>query len=409
LYFISDIVRSFLFLYKIKEYNYNDYFEKDNLKVSDDELPIYSILLPVRDEQYFVLKKLLKSIYNLDYPKNKLDIKFVVDEYDEKTIAVGRKLLKKFNFSLIIVPDYRIKSKPLSCNYALRFVKGKYLTIYDAEDRPEKYQLKKVIQKFNELSDDYVCLQASLNFYNKYRNFLTYCFSIEYSMWFDFTIRTIEEFGSFFPLGGTSNHFKTDKLLELGKWDGFNVTEDAELGIRIAKAKYKVSYIKSITEEECPISIYAWIKQRTRWIKGFMQTFCEYIFLKKPIFVKSKINFKPIRKLKIFDIITFNLFIMMSFFFFISILVIILNLTILKNIHYFSFLIFMSYFNIIYLLLMTYISFIVISIKNKIKFNTIYFIFFPFYWLLHYIAGIIAFYSLMFNPFYWSKTKHGNK
>lgn len=407
LYFISNIVRSFLFLYGIKKYNYDDYFKKDNLRISDDKLPFYTILLPVRDEQYFVLRNLLKSIYNLDYPKEKLDIKFVVDENDEQTINVGKELLKEFNFDLIIVPDYRIKSKPLSCNYALKFAKGKYLTIYDAEDRPEKYQLKKAIQKFNELSNDYVCLQASLNFYNKYKNFLTYCFSIEYSMWFDFTIRTIDKFGSFFPLGGTSNHFKTDKLLELGKWDGLNVTEDAELGIRIARAGYKVSYLNSITEEECPITMYTWIKQRTRWIKGFMQTFCEYVFFKKPICIKSNINFKPIRKLKLFDIITFNLFIMMAFFFFISILVIFLNSGILVNINNFKILTFIGYFNIFYLLLMAYGSFIVSAIKNKLEFNIFYFIFFPFYWILHYAAGTKAFYSLITNPFYWSKTKHG--
>ncbi|HSQ98080.1 MAG TPA: glycosyltransferase [Rickettsiales bacterium] len=300
LYFLNNIIKSFLFLYQIKEYNYKDSYEKNVSNLPDNQLPIYTILLPVRDEKYSILKNLLISVYNLDYPKEKLDIKFVVDENDIKTINVGKTLLKEFNFDLIIVPDSKIKSKPISCNYALKFIKGKFLTVYDAEDRPEKYQLKKVIEKFNNLDEDYICLQASLNFYNKYRNFITYCFSIEYSMWFDYTIRTIEKFGSFFPLGGTSNHFKSEKLLELGKWDGLNVTEDAELGIRIARAGYKISYIKSITEEECPISIYSWIKQRTRWIKGFMQTFSEYIFCKKPICIKSNIDFKPISEMIFF-------------------------------------------------------------------------------------------------------------
>ena len=164
----------------------------------------------------------------------------------------------------------------------MNFIKGKYLVIFDAEDRPEKYQLKKALKKFNELDEKYICLQASLNFYNKYDNFITYCFSMEYSMWFDFTIRTITKYGTFFPLGGTSNHFKVKELFEIGKWDGYNMTEDAELGVRIAKAGYKIAYLNSITSEECPKTIYAWIKQRTRWIKGFMQTFCEHLFFKKP-------------------------------------------------------------------------------------------------------------------------------
>lgn len=409
LYFLNNIIKSFLFLYKFKEYNYDDYFKKDNLKLHEENLSIYTILLPVRDEKYSVLNNLLISIYNLDYPKQKLDIKFIVDEDDVKTIDIGKRLLKRFNFDLIIVPDSRIKSKPMSCNYALKFIKGEFLTIYDAEDRPEKYQLKKAIEKFSNLDEKYVCLQASLNFYNKYRNFLTYCFSIEYSMWFDFTIKTISRFGSFFPLGGTSNHFKTKELLELGKWDGFNVTEDAELGIRIAKAGYKISYLNSITEEECPISIYPWIKQRTRWIKGFMQTFCEYMFFKKPICIKSKIQFKPIRKIGFLNIITFNVFIMMSFFFFISMIFFLFHLNTLNSLTNVELLIMLGYVNIIFLILMVYASFIIITIKNKMIFNLIYFIFFPLYWVIHYFAGIRAFYYLIANPFHWSKTKHGNK
>ena len=415
LYFFTNIVKAFLFLYSVKSYNYNDYFEKVDLSINDEDLPIYTILLPVRDETHPVLNSLLKSIYELDYPKDKLDIKFVVDENDIKTIKVGKKLLKKFNFDLVIVPDFKVKSKPLSCNYALNFIKGKYLVIFDAEDRPEKYQLKKALKRFNELDEKYICLQASLNFYNKYDNFITYCFSIEYSMWFDFTIRTITKYGTFFPLGGTSNHFKVKELFEIGKWDGYNMTEDAELGVRIAKAGYKIYYLNSITNEECPKTIYAWIKQRTRWIKGFMQTFCEHLFFKKPKTINSNLKFKNIRQLQFFDIITFDIFIMMSFLFFLSIISILINHNMFMkimdlNLIYLSkLLIFISYFNFFSLILMNYISFITIIIKNKLKFKLLYFIFSLFYWILHYVAGIRAFYYFVKSPFYWSKTKHGKK
>ena len=282
-YLFTDLIKILLFLIGICTNNTANYYKKDTLKLKDDELPIYTILLPVRNEKDFVLQNLLKSIYNLKYPQDKLDIKLIVDNDDINTIEIAKKLLEKFNFDLIIVPEYKVKSKPMSLNYALKFAKGKFLTIYDAEDRPEKYQLRKAIEKFNKLDENTVCLQASLNFYNKHENILSYYFSIEYSMWFDYTLNSINKFATFFPLGGTSNHFRTEKLIEVGGWDGYNMTEDAELGVRLAKANYKISTFDSITEEECPTTIISWLKQRSRWLKGFAQTFCEHLLLSRPI------------------------------------------------------------------------------------------------------------------------------
>ena len=405
LYLISSAIKIFLFFTGIIKYNKEEYFKPDSLK--DTDLPLYSILLPVRKEKEFVMRNLLTSIYNFDYPKDKIDIKLIIDNDDEETIKIGKKLLNDFKFDLIIVPHSKTSSKPTSCNYALKFVKGKYLTIYDAEDRPEKYQLKKSIEKFNELDENYICLQASLNYYNKYENFLTYSFSIEYSMWFDFTIKAISKFANFFPLGGTSNHFKTDKLIELGGWDGYNVTEDAEIAVRIVKAGYKVSVLNSITEEEAPITIKSWIKQRTRWIKGFMQTFCEHSMSNKPIATRSKFNFKNIFKLKFVDILIYFTFVSMSFLFFILIVAIFFNHIIILHLMKFKYLNFIIYFNLLSFFFMIYGASAIIIYKNKLKFKPIYFIFSPFYWFLHYLASFRALISLIKTPFYWAKTEHG--
>lgn len=419
-YFITNIVKILLFSYGVMIYKYRAYYRKDKLE-SNTDFPIYSILLPVRDEEEFVLSNLLRSITNLDYPKEKMDIKLIVDEDDTKTISHCQNLLKKYSFDLVVVPILsKVKSKPMSCNYALKYIKGEYLTIYDAEDRPEKYQLKKSLQRFRELGEDYVCLQASLNYYNKYDNYLSYCFSIEYSMWFDFTLPALSKVSNFFPLGGTSNHFRVDKLLEIGGWDGYNVTEDAELGLRIARAGYRIGTINSITEEECPISIGAWLKQRTRWIKGFIQTSCEHIMLKKPIGINAiraakekehpnpqPIRFKPISKLNIMDIITFYIFIGMSFFFFISIFAILFNDFIILKRYNLNYLKYLLIFNTFSIFIMLYGAFISTVIKNKLKFKIFYFIFFPLYWTLHYIAAVRALYFIVKKPFYWAKTKHG--
>lgn len=407
IYFITDILKTLLFFNGVKFYSRNKYFEKDDLNIPDEDLPIYSILLPVRKEKDFVMRNLLKSIYNLDYPKEKLDIKLIVDQNDESTLEIAKLLSNDFKFDLIVVPPSNINSKPMSCSYALKFVKGKYLTIYDAEDRPEKYQLKKAVSKFNKLDKNYVCLQASLNYYNKYENFLSYCFSIEYSMWFDFTTTPITKYAAFFPLGGTSNHFKTEKLIELGGWDGYNVTEDAEVAVRIAKAGYKISTLDSITEEEAPITINAWLKQRTRWIKGFMQTFCEHTMLSKPIGIKSNIKFKRIFELRIFDILIYFTFIAMSFLFFILIFAVFFNHVIILQLREFKYLNFMINFNLFTFFFMIYGASLIVIYKNKLKFKPLYFICSPFYWFLHYIASFRAIISLIRSPFYWAKTEHG--
>lgn len=411
IYLFTDLIKTILFAIGVCCNNISKYYEKDGLTIKDEDLPIYTILLPVRKEKEFVLNNLLHSIYNLEYPKNKLDIKLIVDNDDNKTISVAKNLNKNFDFDLVIVPTHKTKSKPISCNYALNYAKGKFLTIYDAEDRPEKYQLRKAVEKFNKLDSKVICLQASLNYYNKYTNFLSYCFSIEYSMWFDFTIHSINKFTAFFPLGGTSNHFKTEKLIELGGWDGYNMTEDAEISVRIVKAGYKIFVLNSITEEECPITIQSWLKQRTRWFKGFMQTFCEHILIKRPIasinVVNNKKKFSKISNLSLTNIMIFHIFISMSFFFFISLLVICYNNIIFSQFNESHLLNILAKINIILLIIITYVSFIVICVKNHIKFHFKYFIFFPFYWCLHYIAGIRALYYLITTPFYWSKTEHG--
>jgi len=399
----NNAVKAYLFLWGSMVHNYQKYFEKYELDISDNELPTYSILLPVRHEGKNVLKSLLTSIYDLDYPKDRLDVKLIIDADDVETIGIGKELNDEFDFDLIIVPETSIKSKPISCNYALDFVEGKFVTIYDAEDRPERYQLKKAVECFCKLGEEYICLQASLNYYNKYHNFITYCFSIEYSMWFDFTIRAIPKFASFFPLGGTSNHFKTAALLEIGKWDGYNVTEDAEIAIRIVKAGYRISCLNSITEEECVITIPAWIRQRTRWIKGFMQTFIEHSVFKKPIAVETNVEFKLVMKIGIFNIMIFIVFIAFSFWFFLSTLMLLFDGVILRQNQHTPFV----YFNIISLFIMIYGSLIFIVIKNKIKPRIMYLIFFPMYWILHYVAMCTALYELMNRPFFWDKTTHG--
>ena len=238
----------------------------------DTSLPSYTILVPMYREAA-VLPGLVRGLGDLDYPRRLLDIKLVVEEDDLETVAAARALRDgDVPFEIIEVPPGGPRTKPKAANYALAFARGEYLVVYDAEDRPERDQLKKAVATFRASSRHTACLQARLNFYNADHNWLTRMFALDYALWFDALLPGLDRIGVPMPLGGTSNHFRTSVLRDIGGWDAFNVTEDADIGIRLSQLGYRVSMLDSTTFEEAPVAIGAWLKQRSRWLKGYMQT-----------------------------------------------------------------------------------------------------------------------------------------
>lgn len=241
-------------------------------RLRDEDLPIYTVLVPMFKEPD-VLPILANALRKLDYPAAKLDIKLVLEDGDHETIDAARALGLEGIFEIILVPPSQPQTKPKACNYALRFARGEYLVIYDAEDKPEPDQLKKVIVTFRQSPPEIGCVQCQLNYYNRDENWLTRMFTLDYSLWFDLLLPGLERLRIPIPLGGTSNHFKISVLKNLHGWDPFNVTEDADLGIRMTQLGYGVRLVESTTFEEANVSWSNWIRQRSRWIKGYMQTF----------------------------------------------------------------------------------------------------------------------------------------
>lgn len=245
--------------------------DKELKLLRDADLPVYTILVPLYKEAN-IADKIVAHIENLDYPKDKLDVKLLLEEDDQSTISVLNLCQLPSYFEKIIIPDCMPKTKPRACNFGLEHAKGEFCVIYDAEDRPEPDQLKKAVALFRCLPTNYVCIQAKLNYYNPRQNILTRFFTIEYSTTFDLLLPGLETMNIPIPLGGTSNHFRTEILRKLGGWDPFNVTEDCELGIRIYAKGYKTCLMDSTTWEEANSKLWNWIRQRSRWVKGFIQT-----------------------------------------------------------------------------------------------------------------------------------------
>ena len=209
----------------------------------EEDLPVFTVLVPMFREAA-MLPQLAQALRNLDYPLGKLDIKIVLESGDRETIEAARTLGLEGVFEIIVVPRSEPQTKPKACNFALRFARGEYLVIYDAEDRPEPDQLRKVVATFRRSPPNTACVQCRLNYYNVSENWLTCMFTLDYTLWFDQVLPGLERLGMPIPLGGTSNHFRTEVLRELHAWDPFNVTEDADLGIRIGQKGYRVGVVE---------------------------------------------------------------------------------------------------------------------------------------------------------------------
>ena len=238
----------------------------------DAGLPVYSILVPLYKE-HEVLPGLINALKMLRYPATKLDIKIILESSDPKTIEVAHSLNLPGNFDIIIVPDASPRTKPKALNYALEYARGDFVVIYDAEDEPEPDQLRRALAMFRSTGPDTACIQAQLNIYNSHENWLTRQFTIEYTSLFDGLLPSFDSLALPILLGGTSNHFRTGILRKIGGWDPYNVTEDADLGIRLMRRGLRCHILQSTTYEEAPDRFVPWLKQRTRWLKGWMQTF----------------------------------------------------------------------------------------------------------------------------------------
>lgn len=369
----------------------------------DEELPRYTILVPLYREAA-VVRTLLESLARLDYPSEKLEVLLLIEEDDEETFEAVKAARPRGNFFIVRIPASLPRTKPKACNVGLSVATGELLTIYDAEDLPERDQLKKAVVAFRKGDPDMVCVQAALNYYNARENWLTRMFTLEYSYWFDYMLTGLRELDLPIPLGGTSNHFRTEKLRELGGWDPFNVTEDADLGIRAAMLGYKVGVLDSTTYEEANARVGSWIRQRSRWIKGYMQT--ALVHLRAPRRLVSRAGWK--RALGFLLLVAgtpltflaapwmWGLFGMWlatgskgldPFFPPVVLYVSLFNLLVGNGIA--------IYLNMLAGFKRGYYDLIPWALLN------------PAYWVLHSVAAYKALWELVTRPFHWEKTAHG--
>ncbi len=369
-------------------------------------LPTYTILVPLYREEK-ILPSLTKALMALDYPKEKLDIKLLLEADDLETQHTAKNLKLPCYFQCLIVPHSFPKTKPKALNYALNFALGDYVVIYDAEDRPDKDQLHKALQKFSQDSDSLACVQARLNTYNGNTNWLTQQFTLEYSALFNALLPALSHLNLPFLLGGTSNHFKMEALKKVGGWDAFNVTEDADLGIRLYRLGYRCSTINSTTHEESCTHFSSWIKQRSRWLKGWMQTYC--VHMSNPLTLWKQLGWKGFACFQV--LLGGQILASLSYLFFLLIIVFSILSTLLLTPPLFAyskvFLTFSSTLFLLSYLINLWLNYLTAP-KTKSTDLGWALISTPFYWAMISAAAFRALSQLFTKPFYWEKTEHGH-
>ncbi|WOF21597.1 glycosyltransferase [Microbacterium betulae] len=371
--------------------------------VRDDELPVYTVLVPVFREAR-VVGRLVENLGRLDYPSDRLEVLVLVEEEDAETREAIARSDPPANFIVVTVPKGHPQTKPRACNVGLAVARGEYLVIYDAEDAPEPDQLKKTVIAFERASSSTVAMQAALNYFNASENVLTRMFSLEYSYWFDYMLAGLDKGRLPIPLGGTSNHFRTAALHELGGWDPYNVTEDADLGIRASALGYRVGVVDSTTMEEATSRMGIFIGQRSRWIKGYMQT--ALVHARHPIRLTREVGLRAFWALALLiggtpltflGVLPFTILLIGSFFVpwpalaleFPSVVVWLCLLNFLVG-------------NV----LMVYLN-MMGPYKRGSFWLVPWSILNPAYWILHSIASYKALWQLVVKPHYWEKTEHG--
>ncbi len=266
---VSAIVIGFRF--RAATASFRNVDSNEPICLSDANLPHYTVIAPLYRESE-VVGKLVKALAALDYPAAKIEVKLVIEDGDMQTRAAIEALELPQRFETVVAPAGGPQTKPRALNVALARARGSLIVVFDAEDSPEPGQLRLAAEHFAAANARLACLQARLAIDNTGDGWLTALFGIEYAALFDVLNPGLAAIGAPILLGGTSNHFRTSALRRVCGWDAWNVTEDADLGLRLARFGYTVETIASTTHEEAPARLGPWLLQRRRWVKGWIQT-----------------------------------------------------------------------------------------------------------------------------------------
>jgi cellulose synthase/poly-beta-1,6-N-acetylglucosamine synthase-like glycosyltransferase len=371
--------------------------------VPDWELPVYTVMIPAYREPE-VINELIQRVTQFEYPPDRLDVKLLIEADDDVTIKAIEEAMAGDQFELVLVPAADPRTKPKALNYGLTLARGELVAIYDAEDEPEPLQLRRAAVAMRRLDPDVACVQAKLTYHNPMQNLITKWFTIEYALWFSFFLPGLAAMNAPIPLGGTSNHFRRVALQAMGAWDPFNVTEDADLGIRMFREGYTVHVLESNTFEEANSDFVNWMKQRSRWLKGYLQTYA--VHLREPRELKRELGWKGMIHYTMFVGGTPMLAIINPIFWFMNILWFVAHPAFIQEIFptpiYYLGLVSWAFGNF----LLVYVTVMSCRMAKRPEL-LIPALIVPLYWVMMSMAAMKALFQLVGAPNFWEKTVHG--
>lgn len=379
----------------------------DITALADDELPVYSLLVPLHYERE-MLPTLLDRLQAFNYPTEKLEVLLLIESDDAETRAALRECDLPAHMRPITVPPGAPKTKPRALNVGLARARGEYVVVYDAEDQPDPDQLRMAVAAFRTSPRQIICYQARLGFYNPKQSILTHLFTLDYYVWYDLILQGLARAGALVPLGGTSNHFRTAALRQLGGWDPYNVTEDGDLGVRIARAGLEAHMLDSVTWEEAVAQVNPWIRQRSRWVKGYMQTYL--VHMREPRALWRQLG--PSGFLDFQALLGGSSLILLinPLMWLLTLAYILGHGTVVDSVIESVFPAPVYYLALLCLVVGNFIFFytnVYACVRAGYYDHARYMILGPLYWLLMSVAAWVALVSLIRSPHYWAKTEHG--
>ncbi|MEP2031006.1 MAG: glycosyltransferase family 2 protein [Paracoccaceae bacterium] len=367
-------------------------------------LPRMSIMVPLLHEKE-IAQALIARLSRLTYPKALLDVVLVLEERDEVTKETLTRTKLPPWMKVIEVPYVDgLTTKPRALNYALDFCRGTIVGVWDAEDTPEPGQLETVAHHFHEAPPKVACLQGILDYYNPRANWLSRCFTIEYATWWRIIMPGLSRLGFVIPLGGTTLFFRRDALEEVQGWDAHNVTEDADLGFRLARYGFRTELIPTVTHEEATCRPWAWIRQRSRWLKGFMVTYL--VHMRHPRQLMADLGARKFWGFQVFFLAAISQFILAPLLW--SFWLVFLGFSHPLNIVVGNvFVLGLSVAFVLCEIVTIGIGLVAVSGKNHrhlMAWVPTLLLYFP----LGTVASYKAIYELAVMPFFWDKTQHGH-
>lgn len=367
------------------------------------DLPMYTVLVAAYHE-HEVIGETLQALARIDYPASLLDVKLILEADDQKTRAAALAARSSLEFEIVLVPPSSPRTKPKALNYGLATARGELITIYDAEDRPDPLQLRKAALAFKRADGQVACLQARLEYHNPHQNRLTRWFAVEYLAWFSRWLPAIAERGTPVPLGGTSMHIRRSALQFVGGWDAHNVTEDCDLGIRLYRMGFRTRILDSITYEEANSDFVNWVKQRSRWYKGFAQTWL--VHMRQPLRLRRELGTSAFLGFNIVTGATTLVALLNPVFWVSTILWFLIRPDLIQTLYpgwiYFPGIICIVLGNFF----AYYAGLITIRASNRPDLLSAVLLY-PIYWAMMSVGAVRAFLQLIIAPFFWEKTAHG--